>query len=289
MLKYAKSNSAYKVNYIDQYLNAKQVLKEKNIHNYFSMDISALGRILKERQTYVKETESLNKQIINAYGEKIEDLILSTLPFNMSEIDKITYLIEYILSNVTFSEDYFECCMKTSIDDDFDFDFKNGIPADKSKNGMLVIGQGTNIDIVNLLCYLGDKLGLNIKVSSEKHNNKVHIFNTITFQDGTTNYIDVAKAIRDKNKYGDIKYESLNRCFLVLDGISNNGNNYYNKTERFTEKELSNIKLISKDDILNSYSNIEPYANRLNKLISCIKNDIYNNNVTYSGEESKIR
>lgn len=203
---------------------------------------------LENYQQIYRTLLNLNQPVIELYASKIENKIIETIIKYPTEIERIAFLFQFITEYVIYSENYFKFCLQVPLIDGFDFDFKETIPVDSSISGMLVMGQGICDDIVNLMIYLGKKLGLTINKIFVDYNKVAHTLNTITL-DNQIYLIDATRKIR--------KDKTTEECFLVSEKTLNKNNNYI----------FSNLN-ISKIDYSNQIPN---YKQEVSKLIEEIK------------------
>lgn len=220
ILKYDTLSDIWKEFFERRYDAALKHLKNRNI-DYMKIDKSTMeflkDRLMNYQQLYNQILEQ-NQETIELVAPKIEKLIILTGNTMQSEIERVSFLFDFITSYITYSEDYFHYCLEVPPIDGFTFDFKNNLPVDSSIDGMLVIGQGLCDDISNLMIYLGKKLKLNIGKTFATYKGNHHSFNTITLQDGNTYLIDATRKIR--------KDMQTSECFLVSQEELNKNHDY---------------------------------------------------------------
>jgi hypothetical protein len=279
--KYLTLDETWKKMYEKKYDTAIKLMPQDMFEIYQSESLESLYQRLQTRKDYVEQIERVNKNLVNHYRYIIESMFLNYIPDDIDELCKITYLTQYLLSNITYSEEMFKYCTSTLPGDGFDFDFKNGIPADKTIAGMLVIGQGGSDDISNFACYLGSKLELDIKKVYTNYQGYLHALNLVTLKDGRKSYIDFTNIIRNN--------ESIYDYFLLSEKDLNKNYDYkieygypgFFRTHR--GEVISGTNTISSDKVDECYRMILPYANELNEEIDKQKAALYKNN-----ENSKI-
>jgi hypothetical protein len=274
--KYLNFNETEKKVYEEKYCNTLKLIPKEVIESYKFRSLEELHQKLQQRKKHVEQVEKTNKNIINHYKYIIENLFINYIPNDIDELFKITYLAQYLLSNITYSEDMFKYCISSLPGDGFDFDFKNGIPADKTIVGMLVIGQGGSDEISNLACYLGAKLDLNIEKVFTNYQGYLHALNIITLKDGRKSYIDFTNIIRNNKLIYDyflLSGKDLNKNY---DYKIEYGYNGFFRTSR--GEPISGTQTISSDIADKYYGMILPYANELNQEIDEQKATIYKSN-----------
>ncbi len=198
-----------------------------------------------------------NKSIIGSSAPSIENLVIKTISQKTSEIEKISFLFDFVESYITYSEDYYHYCLKVPPIDNFGFDFKYNLPVDSSISGMFVIGQGICDDISNFMIYLGKRLDLDIDKVFADYQGDNHCFNSIMLSDGNTYLIDVTRAIRgDKNK---------KECFLVSQKDLNKNGKYIFQNQIQTTTYSRQIPDFSEEasELIDKINRLKPYVFQL--------------------------
>lgn len=225
ILKYQSLPEIWQEEFKNRYEKALQLLPKRNIESTTikNTNITELKQKLTNYQKIYNSVLQLNKDTIDQSGFTIEHFLITELSQKRNEIDRVSYLFEFITNYITYSEEYFHYCLEVPPVDGFTFDFKNNIPVDSSINGLLVIGQGICENISWLIKYLGEKLNLQIGTINCKYKGNSHTLNTITMKDGNTYLLDATRLIR--------KDKTLEECFLVSANILNKEKNYQFKSD----------------------------------------------------------
>lgn len=260
VLKYDTFPDSLKEFFKKRYDVALKHLKARNI-DYMKFDKNTIGflkdRLTNYQQLYNQILEQ-NKEVVELVAPTIEKLIVNIGKSMQCEIERISFLFDFITSYVTYSEDYFHYCLEVTPIDGFTFDFKNNLPVDSSVDGMLVIGQGLCDDISNFLIYLGKKLQLNIGKTFATYKGNHHSFNTVTLEDGNTYLIDATRKIR--------KDMETSECFLVSHEKLNKNHDYVFKDTLLTSTYLGeiprNLEIIF--ELINQIKKVTPSVVDLN-------------------------
>ena len=203
---------------------------------------------------------NINSETIKKVGKKFEEIIINTISKQEDEISRISFLFDFITNYITYSEEYFNHCIRLPLVDGFEFDFKNNMPVPirPSAEEMLVLGQGVCEDISNLMIYLGEKLNLKIDKISCSYNEYLHQLNTITLSDGKTYLIDATRLIRnDKTK---------DECFLVSKEKLNKDKNYTFRDHQETWSYISKYPSfdIQSEVLIESLESVAPEIENAN-------------------------
>lgn len=261
ILKYQSLPEVFKKTFQKRYENAIQFMKDRHISPDIlkNCNLETLKQQLTEYQTIYNSNIQLNKETIEQTSSNITRLITHTISQVPNEIDRISYLFDFITNYLKYSEDYNNYCLTVPPIDSFLFDFKNTIPIEPSINGVLVMGQGICDDISNVLQFLGQLLNLQITKITCNYKESLHSLNAITLSNGNTYLIDATRLIRkDKKK---------EECFLVS-ASDLNKDNYYEFKENLslTTTYKNPIPDYSKQafELLTSIAEIKPQIEDLN-------------------------
>lgn len=253
ILKYQSLPTTWQEEFKSRYEIALKHMQERNLTAKMlqNKSMEEIKTELTNYQNIYNYIIKQNREVVDQIGAQIEKVVLETIGKKTEELDRISFLFDFITNYITYSEDYFHYCLEIPTVDGFTFDFKNNIPVDASKNGLLVIGQGICENISWLIEELGKKLNLNISTINCKYKDSLHALNMIRMQDGNDYLLDATRLIRkDKKK---------EECFLVSAKTLNKENNYqfkenmpvatdYSKpipsTQEETEKLIESINQI---------------------------------------------
>lgn len=247
ILKYQSLPEKWQQEFLPKYEHAKSLLTERNIKLSIieSANLDQLKLQLENYQAIYNSNIELNRNVINQIGPIIAKTIITEIKTKDTEIDRISYLVDFLTNYMTYSKTYDKYCLSLSTIDGFNFDFQNNIPVDNSINGLLVMGQGVCDDISTILQFLGELLDLKIAKISCHCQGIFHSLNTITLSDGNTYLIDATKLIT--------KSKSKQDCFLVSADVINKNNEY-----------------IFKEDIVPTKTYIKPISNYHQEAIQLI-------------------
>lgn len=261
ILKYEKLDKDTQKFFEDRYNFALKQATDRQINFNFlhqttpeKVIASIENDLLVSRQYYDMNIAN-NKPVVNFLADQIEKVIIAAIATKETEVEKISFIFDFVTNYVTYSEDYFNYCLKVPpvndqhFPDDLHLDFKNEIPVDSSLEGMLVIGQGLCSDISHLIKHLGQKVGLNVTTTSCYYKDDLHSLNIFTSKQGDSYLIDATRKIR--------KDFTNDECFLVS-ALQLNKNNDYQFLET---EELSETK---------TYQYIGTSLEEINALISTI-------------------
>lgn len=235
ILKYQRLDEGWQLEFSKRYRQAQEYLKSRGIRDeaWKNVNFEQLKLKLSNYQKVYNSVLQLNQTTIEKSGLEIERFILKTIEKKKTELEKVSFLFDFVTRYVTYSEDYFHYCLEVPPVDGFTFDFKNCIPVDSSIYGMLVIGQGVCDDISNLLCHLGRKLQLDITKVMGSYRGFLHSFNGVNFLDGTCSFMDATRLIRgDKEKEG---------CFLVSQSTLNKDGTYGFREDMVSGKDYKGV------------------------------------------------
>lgn len=261
ILKYKSLPQIWQEVFKERYENALQLITGRNInpHIFQNTNLEELQHRLIEYKNMYNSNIQLNEETVAKVGSNITRLIIYTINKEQNEIDKISYLFDFITSYLSYSEDYNNYCLNIPPIDGFTFDFKENIPIEPSINGTIVMGQGLCEDISNVLQFLGKHLNLQIKVITCNYKRSLHSLNAITLSDGKTYLIDATRLIR--------KDKSKEECFLVSEQDLNKDNLYdYRKELPITttyNKPISNYSTQA-IELINNINQIRPQVQNLN-------------------------
>jgi hypothetical protein len=267
--KYEIYNGMAKKWFKNKYDLALSIMPKEMIEIYASTDLETLRQNLLRRQEHVARIEKSNESIVNLYGCVTENIILGNLLNDTDEYCKLMYLTNYLISHITYSKDWFKYCASNLPGDGFDFDFKNGVPVEKTINGTLAIGQGGCDEISNLACYLGAKLGLNIYKVFTSYRGHLHTMNIVIFKDGTKSYIDYTNVIRNTKMIDNYFLVSATDINIFNEYSADNANGRTFGTH--DNIDLSNTKTISRDNIDYSYKVISHCAYQMDQALDDLK------------------
>ncbi|MBQ8681642.1 MAG: hypothetical protein IJ509_01880 [Bacilli bacterium] len=247
ILKYQSLPEKWQQEFLPKYEHAKSLLTERNIKLSIieSANLDQIKLQLENYQVIYNSNIELNRNVINQIGPIIAKTIITEIKTKDTEIDRISYLVDFLTNYMTYSKTYDKYCLSLSTIDGFNFDFQNNIPVDNSINGLLVMGQGVCDDISTILQFLGELLDLKIAKISCHCQGIFHSLNTITLSDGNTYLIDATKLIT--------KSKSKQDCFLVSADVINKNNEY-----------------IFKEDIVPTKTYIKPISNYHQEAIQLI-------------------
>ena len=247
ILKYQSLPEKWQQEFLPKYEHDKRLLTERNIKLSIieSANLDQLKLQLENYQAIYNSNIELNRNVINQIGPIIAKTIITEIKTKDTEIDRISYLVDFLTNYMTYSKTYDKYCLSLSTIDGFNFDFQNNIPVDNSINGLLVMGQGVCDDISTILQFLGELLDLKIAKISCHCQGIFHSLNTITLSDGNTYLIDATKLIT--------KSKSKQDCFLVSADVINKNNEY-----------------IFKEDIVPTKTYIKPFSNYHQEAIQLI-------------------
>ena len=147
-----------------RYYHALNLLKKMDMDLYH-LKFNSLEEIESNLALYwqlYQEVLENNLACIYANGAFLEKRILMAMQ-GMEDIEKISFLGELLSSCISYSQTYFDYCLRGPSVFPYVFDFKDNIPVPQSVYGTLVMGQGISDDITNLLIDLGRKSSLNIR------------------------------------------------------------------------------------------------------------------------------
>jgi hypothetical protein len=267
--KYETFNELEKKWLKDKYALAISIMPNEVADIYMSTNLETLRQNLLKRQEHVARIEKGNESVVNLYGCVTENIILGTLLNDTDEYSRLMYLTNYLISHIAYSKDWFKYCASNLPGDGFDFDFKNGVPVEKTINGTLAIGQGGCDEISNLTCYLGSKLGLNIKKVFTNYHGHLHTMNIVIFKDGTKSYIDYTNIIRNTKMIDNYFLVSGNDINVINEYSADNasGRTFGNHDNI----DLRNTKTISRDIIDYSYKVISHCAKQMDQALDDLR------------------
>ena len=261
ILNYQQFDEETKEYFLKRYNHSCSLLKTNNIDSK-SLEITDIYTIKNKLDTYKSVYDNfinINNAVINDISKDIERIILSSISKKDDELSRISYLFDFITSYITYSEDYYNYCIKTSPTSGYEFDFKNNLPINvyKSIEELLVIGQGVCEEISNLMVYLGKKLNLNIETVGCTYKGEKHSINKITLKNGNTYLIDATRLIRkDKTKEA---------CFLVSTTDLNKESNYVFNQDLITttyKEAIPSFKMHT-DILINNLGLLRPQIENL--------------------------
>lgn len=268
ILKYKELPKIWQEEFKERYTYAIQKLKERNINLNIleNIKLEDLNERLTEYEMIYSTNVELNRDLVSRSGLEITREIVYTINKKQTEIDKITYLFDFITKYLTYSEDYNNYFLKPPPVERFKFEFKDNIPIEinnisieKSINNTLVMQQGLCDDISNVLQYIGRILNLNISTMTCNYNGTLHCVNQITLSDGNNYLIDATRLIK--------KEKTKEECFLVSAEYLNKDNNYKFKEDisitKTYEKEIPNY-LSESLELINNINNLLPQIDDLN-------------------------
>lgn len=215
-----KTSTFLKKRWNTKYQNILTQIKLRNIpeQELETSTLEELENTLKTYQQYYYATIKLNQETVNEYAKKITNTLYKEASSYQTEIEKLSFLFDFMKEYFTYSIDYFTYSNQIPFTTEYAFDFKEKIPVDSTYQSTLVFGQGMCGELSNILKIIGTSLGLNIETITATHNQNYHNLNKVTLSDKNTYLIDVTSYIKDnKNK---------SSCFLVSKEDINKDNEY---------------------------------------------------------------
>ncbi len=233
---YKKHEQELKPLFEEKYQYALNLKKEQQITVPLSDE--ELETFLLETQTKYQNNLNANKDVINVMYQIPLAILKINMPEDLTDEEKIYYLVEFLTNYITYSEDYFKYCVLTPPTKGFSFDFKNTVPVNHNVESLLIESQGLCDDICNLMIYLGKSFGLSINKINVTYKGRLHAINALK-KDNTLSLMDTTRCIREK---------SIHDQYLLVDKDTLNQQNEY----QFHEK-LTNTVTLPKTNIRDDY------------------------------------
>jgi len=245
--KYENNDETYKELFKERYESTL-----KKITSRSNMSDEELINYLNEKQLKYNQNCEENKDIIELYSAVVKNIFIRNIDEDSTDIEKANYLFDFCSNILNYSSDWYEYSYSLPPKDNFDFDFKNNIPASQDIDGLLVLGQGICDDFCNLIQYLGRSIGLNVDKVFVKYNGKPHSINTITIG-GRNSIIDITQYIKKELKKED--------CFLVSEQHLNRFGMYeFNEIGNTydIEKNLENPEIYNINQVIGTINMMKP-------------------------------
>jgi hypothetical protein len=242
--------------YYQKYQNALLIKEEEKIEDNSSID--DLREFLQGQKEIVENVKNQNQPIINLLSSQVLSVIMEQVPKNLTPTAKCECIFDIITTTMEYSNDWYQYCKSVPPIDGFDFSFYHGVPLSDNYEGLLITRQGIGDDIVNLITYLGKKIGINIGKTICEHNENLHAINYIEI-DGVRSYLDATSVI--------LKNKTKEEAFLVSEEYLNKSGDYKFETS-YPSKTL---------DKKECYYNIENIINNINQLMPQVNYIEYNN------------
>ena len=175
-------------------------MKALNLHTGFINDalVDEAEKFLDYEKDKIEYIREQNQPIINMYVEQLIKNLRRNLSEYSDDILRCAKIFEYVSKIMEYDEDISVYDSTIPFGTRYPISaFYKGVPLSSNYSGLLVTRCGSSNDIANLMVYLGNEFGLNIKTLNCTHGDNSYSINTLEYK-GKISYMDVTSVIRKR-------------------------------------------------------------------------------------------
>lgn len=213
---------------------------------------------LLEKQQKYQEILKANKYLIECVSRSIIHILNEDIKKLTTNEEKLSYIFDFVTSTINYNKEHAKYLENVVLTNGITFNFKGTIPNDGEVFTTLVLKEGLNDEICNLIVFLGRMWNIPVGKMYVNYNGKRHAINYLNVKDEIS-LIDATRKIIDKE-------EKKHKCFLVSANKLNRNNNYV-----FNDEDIIDSFTVGEDEYEYKNGNINKTIQHIRKVIPKVK------------------